>query len=73
MNNYLKVDNDPTLFRDSLNNSVINNNYNQYELYLKRKQQKELECNKLTMIENDIEVIRKDIEEIKSLILSISK
>ena len=69
--NYLKVEGFSNLVRDSQNNSIINTNMSEYNEYLKRKEAKNKENQKIQNLENDLASMKSDIDEIKNLLRSL--
>lgn len=68
---YIKVKGHSNLVRDPNNNSIINTNMNEYNEYVKRKNLKEQESQKIQNIENDIANVKSDLDEIKNLLRSL--
>lgn len=70
---YIKVDGHSSLARDPITNSVINMNSNEYEEYLKTRNVKLQEHQKIENIESDLNKLKTDINEIKDLLRSLLK
>ena len=68
---YLKVDGHPHLIRNTETNDIINTNQTEYQEYILRKKLKKEEKKKVNTIENEVEDIKKDLEEIKLLLRSL--
>ena len=66
--NHLKVDGYTHLYRDPKTNSIINKNMTEYKEYLSRRQMKTEESQKIQDIEGDVNSIKEDLGEIKSLL-----
>jgi hypothetical protein len=67
-NEYMKVKGREGLARDPHNNSIINVNSSEYNEYVKMKKVKTKENQKIKIIEEDLDTIKSDIDEIKSLL-----
>jgi hypothetical protein len=65
---YLKVKDHNDLVRDVNTHSIINTNVNEYQRYLSMKREKQNESKRMKDVENDLENIKSDINEIKSLL-----
>jgi hypothetical protein len=71
MDNYIKVEGFSNLVRDPQNNSIINTNMAEYDEYVKRKELKNKENQKIQNLEEDLASMKGDINEIKSLLRSL--
>lgn len=65
---YIKVEGHSNLKRDPQTNAIINDNMKDYNEYKKRKQIKSKEINKIQNMEDDLDRIKDDINDIKSLL-----
>ena len=70
---YIKVEGHDNLVRDKTTNAIVNTNESDYQTYIKLKQEKEKSNNKITDIENELNVIKSDIGEIKKMLEIILK
>ena len=68
---YVKVKDNNHLLRNTESNCIINTNKSEYEKYLKLREQKQNEVNKVENIERDISTLRDEITEIKDLLRSL--
>jgi glutaredoxin 2 len=68
---YIKVEGYSNLVRDPKNNSIINTNMAEYNEYLKRKEAKDKENQKIQNFEEDLASMKGDIDEIKNLLRSL--
>ena len=68
---YVKVEGFSNLVRNPQNNSIINTNMAEYNEYLKRKEAKNKENQKIQNIEEDLANMKGDIDEIKNLLRSL--
>jgi hypothetical protein len=71
MNNYIKVESDTSLVRDSNSNAIINQNKSEYEKFMRLSETKYREKIEMKTLKNDVESLKGDLAEIKSLLLSI--
>jgi K+/H+ antiporter YhaU regulatory subunit KhtT len=69
---YLKVDGHTSLVRDEKTNAILNTNTSDYENYMKLKKLKENESKRVESLESDINNIKSDLEEIKTLLRNLS-
>lgn len=70
-NEYLRVKDNHALLRDRKSNAIVNDSKYEYDNYMKLKKQKEKEFNRVNNIEKEIEDVKNDVLEIKSLLKSI--
>lgn len=71
MNNYIKVESDTSLVRDSNSNAIINQNKSEYEKFMRLSETKYREKMEMKTLKKDVELLKGDLAEIKSLLLSI--
>jgi len=71
--NKVKVKNEPHLYRDEVSNAIINTNKQEYESYLNNKKRRKVENGRIDNIEKELDDIKSNINEIKNLLLEISK
>ena len=71
MSDYLKVDSDSDLVRDTNNNAIINNNKTEFDKFLKLSERKYKEKKEFENLKSDVNSMKSDLEEIKSLLKSI--
>lgn len=69
---FMKVKGHDNFVRDPHTNSIINTNLTEYQEYVSRKQVKNEEQQKIQNLEQDVASIRDDLNEIKSLLRSLS-
>ena len=67
----IPIENNKSLFRDETTNAIINCSDFEYENYLREKQQKLDEIEKSKRFEKDLDNVKKDIDEIKSLLMKL--
>ena len=70
---YLKVEGHNNFLRDVNTNSIINNNMTDYQEYISRRDNKNEENKKVQTIEEEIYIIKNDLNEIKSLLKELLK
>lgn len=69
----LQVEDNKHLYRDENSNAIINTNFEEYNNYISLRNRRENERKKINSIENEINTMKSDLEEIKSLLKSIVK
>jgi len=65
---YAKVEGHPNLLRDLSTNAIINTDSFSSEQYIKTRERKRTEREKLTSMESEIEDIKSSINEIKHML-----
>ena len=65
---YAKVEGHPNLLRDLSTNAIINTDSFSSEQYIKTRERKRIEREKLTSMESEIEDIKSSINEIKHML-----
>jgi len=68
---YAKVEGHPNLLRDLSTNAIINTDKVGSEQYIKTRERKQQEQEKISNMESEIEDIKSSINEIKSLLRKI--
>jgi len=71
MSEYLKVDSDSSLVRDTNNHAIVNNNKTEFDKFLKLSEKKYKQKREIDDLKSDVSSMKTDIEEIKSLLKSI--
>ena len=71
MGDYIKVDSDSNLVRDTNNHAIINNNKTEFDKFLKLSEKKYKEKKEFENLKSDVNSMKTDLEEIKSLLKSI--
>jgi len=71
MSDYIKVDSDSNLVRDTNNHAIINNNKTEFDKFLKLSEKKYKEKKEFDNLKSDVNSMKTDLEEIKSLLKSI--
>ena len=70
---YLRVDSDHTLYRDMSNGAIVNSNKKEYDKFMEFSRKKYREKMEMKKLKDDVDSMKSDIEEIKSLLISIVK
>ena len=71
MSDYIKVDSDSNLVRDTNNHAIINNNKTEFDKFLRLSEKKYKEKREFDNLKSDVNSMKTDLEEIKSLLKSI--
>tara|TARA_R100000231_G_scaffold596_2_gene1088 strand:- start:277 stop:501 length:225 start_codon:yes stop_codon:yes gene_type:complete len=71
MNKYLKVKSDVSLVRDMDSNAIISQNQSEYDKFVKVSQKKYEEKRKFDDMRKDLNSLKTDMEEIKTLLKNI--
>ena len=72
-NRYLKVEGHNNLVRDTSTNGIINTDKTGYRSYIELRKVKNKNLNRIDKIESDLNSLKNDINDIKSLLLNLSK
>lgn len=68
MSRYLKVEGHTSLIRDSKSNAIIHTNKSEYEVYMKRKKERDLHNDQMKSAVREINSLKAEIIEIKKLL-----
>ena len=71
MKKYVKVEAQDSLVRDMSSNAIVNNNKSDYENFLRISEQKYKEEKEFEKLKSDVDGIKDDLDEIKSLLKSM--
>ena len=71
MSDYLKVENENSLVREANTNAIINTNKSDYEKFLNLSKKKFQEKKEYDDLKSDVQSLKDDMSEIKSLLKSI--
>ena len=71
MKKFLKVKAQDNLVRDMSSNAIVNNNKSEYENFLKASEQKYKEKKEFEKLKIDVNSMKNDLDEIKSMLKSI--
>ena len=71
MERYLKVETDKTHVRDTDTNAIVNKNKNEFDNFLKLSQKKYEEKKKFDDMRSDLNSLKQDMNEIKTLLKNI--
>lgn len=68
----IPVEGENHLFRDTHTNAIVNTNQSEYVSYLARKKIQENEKDRINCMERDLNAIKDDLTEIKTLLKNFS-
>ena len=71
MKRYVKVESQDSLVRDMSSNAIVNNSKSEYENFLKISEQKYKEKKEFEKLKTDVNSMKNDLDEIKSILKSI--
>ena len=71
MDKYLKVKSDVSLVRDTDSNAIVNKNKDEFDKFLKLSQKKYEEKRKFDDMRSDLDSLKQDMNEIKTLLKNI--
>ena len=71
MKKYLKVETDKTHVRDIESNAIVNRNKDEFDKFMKLSQKKYEEKKKFDNMRSDLDSLKQDMNEIKTLLLNI--
>jgi hypothetical protein len=69
----LMVDGHPGLYRDTTSGAIINDNTYEYESYMRNYQMRQKKTERVDRIEEDLNSLKSQISEIKSLLLKLNE
>ena len=67
----IQVKGHTNLFRDTSSNAILNTDMNAYKNYMESKKIKEKESQRMTDIESDLNSLKSDMNEIKTMLRSL--
>ena len=67
----VQVKGNANLFRDKSSNAILNTDMNAYQNYMESKKIKEKEAQRMSDIESDLNSLKSDINEIKTMLRSL--
>ena len=71
MDKYLKVKSEDSLVRDVNSNAIVNQNKSEYDKFIKLSQKKYEEKKKFDTMRSDLDSLKQDMNEIKTLLRNI--
>ena len=71
MEKYLKVKSDISLVRDTDSNAIVNQNQSEFDKFLELSQRKYQEKKKFDDMRSDLDSLKQDMDEIKTLLKNI--
>tara|TARA_Y100000033_G_scaffold42757_1_gene43979 strand:- start:85 stop:315 length:231 start_codon:yes stop_codon:yes gene_type:complete len=73
MNEYVKVKDHLGLVRDPRTNAILNTNKSEYDEYIKARKKNRSKSERVEQLETDVNDIKNDLNEIKSLLLDLAR
>ena len=73
MKEYVKVKDHLGLVRDPRTNAILNTNKSEYDEYMKAKKKNASKSERVEKLETDVNDIKNDLNEIKSLLLDLAR
>ena len=73
MNDYVKVKDHLGLVRDPRTNAILNTNKSEYDEYIKARKKNRSKSERVEQLETDVNDIKNDLNEIKSLLLDLAR
>ena len=71
MEKYIKVETDKSLVRDLNSNAIINKNQSEFDKFLELSRKKHEEKKKFDNMRSDLDSLKQDVNEIKTLLRNI--
>ena len=71
MNKHIKVKSDVSLVRDVDSNAIISRNQSEFDKFIKLSEKKYAEKKKFDNMRSDLDSLKEDMEEIKTLLRNI--
>ena len=71
MEKYLKVETDKTHVRDMESNAIVNRNKGEFDKFMKLSQRKYEEKKKIDDMRSDLNSLKQDMDEIKTILRNI--
>ena len=71
MNKYVKVKSDVSLVRDVDSNAIISKNQSEFDKFIKLSEKKYAEKKKFDNMRSDLDSLKQDMDEIKTLLRNI--
>ena len=71
MNKYIKVKSDVSLVRDMDSNAIVSQNKSEFDKFVKLSQKKYEEKRKFDNMRSDLDSLKQDMDEIKTLLKNI--
>jgi len=68
---YIKVEGHTSLVRDIRTNAIVNNNKSDFQLYMKRTRERNLQGDKLRNVCKEINNLKSELREIKGLLTKV--
>ena len=68
---YIKVEGHTSLVRDVKTNAIVNNNKNEFQLYMKRRSERNQQSDTMRKTVKEINNLKSELREIKSLLTKV--
>jgi len=68
---YIKVEGHTSLVRDVKSNAIVNTNKSEFQMYMKRRQERNAQGDKLRNACKEINNLKSELREIKSLLVKV--
>ena len=68
---YIKVEGHTSLVRDVKTNAIVNNNKNEFQLYMKRRSERNQQSDTMRKTVKEINNLKTELREIKSLLTKV--
>lgn len=69
----IPVEGESGLYRDTDSNNIVNKNLSEYESYIKQREQFKSEKERMNIIEDELFCLKNDLDEIKKLLINLTK
>jgi len=73
MKEYVKVKDHLSLVRDPRTNAILNTSKSEYDEYMKARKKNVSKAERVEQLETDVNDIKNDLNEIKSLLLDLAR
>ena len=70
---YIKVDGHTSLVRDIRSNAIVNSNKSEFQMYMKRHKERNLQADQMRNTVKEINNLKTELREIKELIKGLVK
>ena len=68
---YIKVEGHTSLVRDVKSNAIVNTNKSEFQMYMKRRQERNVQGDKLRNVCKEINNLKSELREIKGLLTKV--
>ena len=67
----IKIENYQNLVKDTRSNAIVNTNKSEFQLYMKRRKERNLQGDKMRNVCKEINNLKSELREIKSLLTKV--